>query len=150
MSTKIKGTTILMNDWEEIFLEYSLESINKAIDEAIAIKRNYITIDSLKRDIYFNYIKDKREKTRHIALLETTTKQLPPVELTPEQRRIRDEKIKEIMEKTKPWRKKSFIEYRNGVIKKLQDSEKYFGLQTTSSKLDELMEFKRKEIKTKL
>ena len=150
MSTKIKGTTILMNDWEEIFLEYSLESINKAIDEAIAIKRNYITIDSLKRDIYFNYIKDKREKTRHIALLETTTKQLPPVELTLEQRRIRDEKIKEIMEKTKPWRKKSFIEYRDGVIKKLQDSEKYFGLQTTSSKLDELMEFKRKEIKTKL
>ena len=150
MSTQIKGTTILMNDWEEIFLEYSLESINKAIDEAIAIKRNYITIDSLKRDIYFNYIKDKREKTRHIALLETTTKQLPPIELTPEQRRIRDEKIKEIMEKTKPWRKKSFIEYRNGVIKKLQDSEKYFGLQTTSSKLDELMEFKRKEIKTKL
>jgi hypothetical protein len=45
--TIINGTLVKMQDGEEIFIHHPINEINKAIDQAISYKRNFITIDHL-------------------------------------------------------------------------------------------------------
>jgi len=124
-----------MNDWETLFIEFSKAQINNAIDEAIKVKRNYITINSLDRDIYFNYIKDKREIVRHLAL-ETKEEKKEFKELTEEERIKRDEFLKKIFKDTEKWRKKKFIERRMDILNRLASDEIRYGLETTKSKIE--------------
>ncbi len=129
----IEWTLIIMQDWEEIFVEFTKDQINKAIDEALSCKRNYITINKLNRDIYFNYIKDKRAKTRYIALPEPKVK----CEMTREERAEYKRKEKQILADTYEGRKKRFLARRQETLKQLEKEEKYFDLETTIFKLND-------------
>lgn len=135
----INWTLIIMQDWEEIFVERTKEQINKAIDEAISIKRNYITIDYLDRDIYFNYIKDKRKKVKYLAL------EAPKKEFkwfTPEERKNFNKTKEIILEKTKEWRMKKFLIRKENILKQLARDEERFWLETTLNKLKEINNLK--------
>ena len=132
-----------MNDWEEIFIEHTKEDINTAIDQAIAIKRNYITINHLDRDIYFNYIKDKKRKIRHYSLPQPEQKKLA---YTPEQNIEVQKKIDKMMEITYEWRKRNFMNNRQVILEKLAKTEKQFEVTTTLDKLEELNLLRQKQI----
>jgi len=138
-----------MNDGEELFIEFSKAQINNAIDEAIKIKRNYITINSLDRDIYFNYIKDKREIIRHLAL-ETKEVKKEFKELTQEEREKRDDFLKQIFKDTEKWRKKKFIERRIDILNRLAFDEIRYGLETTKSKIEQFNIIKQWNLKKSL
>ena len=140
---KTVGTLIIMNDWEEIFLNHSKDEINNAIDEAISIKRNYITIDYLNRDIYFNYIKDKKTKIRYPALEQPKQE---PRELSNKERKQFEEIKKDFLKKTFEWRKKNFIEKRKKILEELAKDEERFWMQSTIKKLEEYKILKNKDL----
>ena len=53
--------------------------------------------------------------------------------------------IAEIMKQTEPWRRKSFLEHREKILKDLATREKGFDLQTTLDKIEELKCYRQKE-----
>jgi len=143
----INWTVLVMNDWEEIFVEHTKEEINTAIDQAIAVKRNYITITHLDRDIYFNYIKDKKNKVRYLAI-EAPQKEYK--EPTQQEREDFEKFQKDFKIRTYETRKKNFRIKRDKILHDLQKEEKEFWLESVLNKLTDLDKRRLQEQKESL
>ena len=99
---------------------------------------------SKTRYLKFANIKDERGKDLFLWLPAGKPSKTK-VELTPEERKNRDEFLKKCLEKTKESRKKKFFEEREQILKQLAQREEYWWMETTLSKITALYEYRKSE-----
>ena len=139
-----KEITILQTwDNEEITLEVEFSKWIATKTEAKSKWEDWILIKSLNRYIKFANIKDERWKTQYLSL-EASKKDFKW--FTPEERKNFNKAKENILEKTKEWRKKRFLETREKILKQLARDEERFWLDTTISKLEEYNILKNKDL----
>ena len=132
---------------EILIVERSIDDWMTMKTQAKSLWQSSVFISELRRELYFSNIRDVRWKTRHTQLDLPQKKRLEkPKELTDEQRKERDKFLAGILEKTKEGRKKNFVHYRQELLAKLARQEERFWLQTTLNKLEELNDFRKKDI----
>lgn len=144
MNMNNKDITLLTTWWDEVIeLDVNIEHYLHLKSQAKQNWEDWIYIDKYKRFIKFSNLKDEKWKTLYISL---PAPEVKLIELTPEEREKRNRMISKIMDKTYEWRKKTFVEDRFEILKRLAEREKNFWLQTTKDKLLELEWFKKKEM----
>ena len=147
---KKEVTILTLWNWEEITVEMTIESFLTMQNEDLNNWIKEFFISKLRRTITYSDIKWKIGKTLHFTLPEPSSPKKEFKELTPSEREKRDKMIAEVLEKTKEWRKKRFIEERTRILKDLEARELRFWLDTTISKLAEYTKLKQKEQLNKL
>jgi len=147
MSMTNKDITVLTT-WadETIEIKSNIEHWLMVKNEAKWNWEDWIYIEDLKRFIKFSNIKDEQGRTLYIALPTPKTEKKDIKDMTPEQRKERQELLDRIWEQTKDWRKKKFIESRKEILKRLAVDEDRHWLETTRSKLQDLENFRKKSI----
>lgn len=139
-----KEITILQTwDNEEIILEVEFSKWISTKTEAKSKWEDWILIKSLNRYIKFANIKDEKWKTQYLSL-EAPKKDFKW--FTPEERKNFNKAKETILEKTKEWRKKRFLETREKILKQLARDEEMFWLDTTINKLEEYNILKNKDL----
>ena len=137
-------TIITLWSDEELILDTDFDNWLKSKTNAKNNNEDWILIRKLDRYIKFSNIKDEKGKTQHLSL-EAPKKEFKS--FTPEERKKRDENIKNILAKTFEWRKKSFLDKRESILKDLEKQEIYFWLETTTQKLKDFSLLKIELIK---
>jgi len=161
-------TILTLKDWEKVELPVTIENYIQMEKELKANKEPWIFIQHLRREINFYNIMDKRWKTKYLALpapekhktlllmwsweKEEFRKNDPDSYYRMEREEEENRKnIKVIIaEQRKNWeerRKKNFIVNRRIILRDLAVKERLFWIQTTESKLTELDQFRKVEIK---
>ena len=135
----MKKEIVILTLWSEEKIEIeniSYENFIKQMEEKKKAGSDWINISSLRRFLKFSAIADIKWKTNFIAL-ESPKQEYK--ELTKQEREKRDDYIKKMLEDTFPRRKKNFIlNTRVEILENLAKQERYFWLQTTKEKLQEL------------
>lgn len=144
----MKKEIVILTLWSEEKIEIeniSYENFIKQMEEKKKTGSDWINILSLRRFLKFSAIADIKWKTNYIAL-EAPKQEYK--ELTKQEREKRDDYIKKMLEKTFDWRKKKFIlNTRVEILENLAKQERYFWLQTTKEKLQELEWFIKNNLK---
>jgi len=136
----------LIETWDnKIFqVEINIEEWINTIDNLQNQWKKKIYLESYKETLYFSNIKSEKWKTQYIALPKPEKQKRLYTETEKEQSRAN---LKKALDVTFKWRKKNFIKHRIEVLERLAQNEKRFWLQTTLEKLQELEQFRKKDIK---